>query len=240
MQSQSSHQKQLVPDTDPFQSEHESATDREDLPDNDNDEMHSSSRRSSSILSRAPTVSTRHGRTTPLSTSHAQREQRTPPSSPHAPPALPPPPPPPPLSSHIQCERSVASPSPSTRSMYARPCSRFTTPSHPTALSSPHSKESLLPPHTYGRLPAAPFCRGHIPGVKPKASDYQDIVEKMLLRAMHEYACLVLSTDAFPNEGRQTQWAETTWRAACEEYGEDYECSVPMIRLVRLFGVIIT
>ena len=44
----------------------------------------------------------------------------------------------------------------------------------------------------------------------------------------------------FFNEGRQTQWAETMWRAACKEYGEDYECSVPMIRLVRLFGIIIT
>jgi len=56
----------------------------------------------------------------------------------------------------------------------------------------------------------------------------------MLLSAMHEYACLILSTDAFPNEGKQTQWAEATWRAACEEIGVHYECSVRMIRLVRL------
>jgi hypothetical protein len=51
---------------------------------------------------------------------------------------------------------------------------------------------------------------------------------------MHEYACLILATDAFPNERKQTQWAEITWQAACEEYGAHYECSVLMIRLVSV------
>jgi hypothetical protein len=55
----------------------------------------------------------------------------------------------------------------------------------------------------------------------------------MLLNAMHEYACLILATDAFPIEKKQTQWAEATWRAACEEVDVHYECSVRMIRLVR-------
>lgn len=64
--------------------------------------------------------------------------------------------------------------------------------------------------------------------------DYEQGVQKMLLKAMHEYACLVLSTDAFPNEVKQTQWAKATWQAACDEVGEHYECSVRMIRLVRL------
>jgi len=80
-----------------------------------------------------------------------------------------------------------------------------------TAPSSPHSETNtdlfLLPPK-HNRLLLAPFCQGYPPGPKPKASDYEDGVEKMLLNAIHEYACLILSTDAFSNETKQTQWAK--------------------------------
>ena len=55
----------------------------------------------------------------------------------------------------------------------------------------------------------------------------------MLLDAMHEYACLILTVDAFPDVAKQTQWAAATWRAACDEVGVHYECSVHMTRLVR-------
>lgn len=96
------------------------------------------------------------------------------------------------------------------------------------------NRDSLPPPHKRVRLPPAPFREGYTPGPKPKAMDYEEGVQKMLLKAMHEYACLVLSTDAFPNEVKQTQWAKATWQAACDEAGEHYECSVRMIRLVRL------
>jgi len=84
------------------------------------------------------------------------------------------------------------------------------------------------------RLPPAPFRKGYTLGPKPKAADYEDGVEMMLLNAMHEYACLVLSTDAFPNKVKQTQWAKVTWQAACKEVEMHYECSVRMIRLVSL------
>ena len=60
-----------------------------------------------------------------------------------------------------------------------------------------------LPPNPV-RLPQAPFREGYTPGPKPKAADYEDRVEKMLLNAMHEYACLILTVDAFPNEVKQT------------------------------------
>ena len=55
----------------------------------------------------------------------------------------------------------------------------------------------------------------------------------MLLNAMHEYACLILTTNAFPNEKKQTQWAKAMWRAACEEVDVHYDCLVWMIQLVR-------
>ena len=80
----------------------------------------------------------------------------------------------------------------------------------------------------------APFREDYMPGLKPRAADYKDGVEKMLLNAMHKYACLVLTADAFPNEVKQTQWAEAMWKAACDEVRVHYECSVYMIRLVRL------
>ena len=56
----------------------------------------------------------------------------------------------------------------------------------------------------------------------------------MSLNAMHEYDCLILITDAFPNEMKHTQWAEVMWRAACDEVGVHYECSVHMIQSVRI------
>jgi len=56
----------------------------------------------------------------------------------------------------------------------------------------------------------------------------------MLLNAMHEYACLVLTTDAFPDEMKQIQWAKVTWQAACDDLGVHYECSEHMTQLVSL------
>jgi hypothetical protein len=109
-------------------------------------------------------------------------------------------------------------------------------PTQATPSSPPRNQGTQATPSSEAnsqvRLPAAPFRHGYTPGPKPKASDYEDKVERMLLNAMHEYACLILSTDAFPSERKQTQWAETTWRAACELFEAHYECSVRMIRLV--------
>src|SRR5260370_19308226 len=80
--------------------------------------------------------------------------------------------------------------------------------------------------------PLAPFRPGYTPGPKPKAMDYEDGVEIMLLNAMHEYACLILTADTFPNEVKVAQWAGAMWQAACEEVGVQYECSVHMTQLV--------
>jgi uncharacterized protein DUF6532 len=70
--------------------------------------------------------------------------------------------------------------------------------------------------------------------MKPRAADYNDGVDKMLLNAMHKYACLILTTDAFPDDVTQAQWAEATWNAACEDIGVFYECLVHMTQLVSL------
>lgn len=128
----------------------------------------------------------------------------------------------PPPSARVQDEHTASS---RTRHIRATPSSRRTTPSLP---------RSLPPPPKQIRLSAAPFRQGHTPGRKPKAADYEDGVEKILLNAMHEYSCLILTADAFPHEVKQTQWAKATWQAACDDVGVNYECSVRIIRLVRL------
>ena len=133
----------------------------------------------------------------------------------------------PPPSPRARIERTTRT---SSRIHHTRttPSSRRMTPTLPRL----DMNRDSLPPNPV-RLPQAPFREGYTPGPKPKAADYEDRVEKMLLNAMHEYACLILTVDAFPNEVKQTQWAEAAWRAACDEVGVHYECSVRMIRLVR-------
>jgi len=34
---------------------------------------------------------------------------------------------------------------------------------------------------------------------KPKASDYQDVVQALILRAASEYECLIATEDVFPD-----------------------------------------
>jgi hypothetical protein len=112
------------------------------------------------------------------------------------------------------------------------PASR-SSPLPPSSRQTSESNEDSSPSHKRSQLVPAPFRQGYSPGPKPKAADYGEGVEKMLLNAMHEYACLILTVDAFPDEVKQTQWARATWLATCEDAGEQYECSSRMIRLVR-------
>lgn len=127
-----------------------------------------------------------HGHTIPATSSRSQRIHETS-SSQH----------PTPSSSQRPMPSSSQRPTPSS--------TRHPTPSsshHPAVSStcSDMNRDLSTPLPTRGRLPPAPFHQGYIPGPKPKAADYEDGVERMLLRAMHEYACLILSTDAFPNK----------------------------------------
>lgn len=239
---------QLVLETDQFPEEHEplqafdvNRTGRSKLTGNgvhdfldvDEDMAPPAPRLSSPISSPPPSGLTtlfhphpRRGRTTPPSSPRIKREHTTPP-----PPHIRRERTPTPSSPHVRLERTIPPSSPRSRTMRAMPSSRLTMPSLPRS----EVNTDLLPrPHKRTKLPPAPFRQGCTPGPKPKASDYEDGVEKMLLNAMHEYACLILATDAFPSEAKQTQWAKATWRAACEEVGVHYECSLRMIRLVRL------
>jgi uncharacterized protein DUF6532 len=104
----------------------------------------------------------------------------------------------------------------------------------PLLTHSEENRDLLLQPDQPVTHPPTPFHPGYSPGAKPRAVDYNDSVDKMLLNAVHKYACLILTTDAFPDDVMQVQWAEATWNAACKDIGVFYECSVCMTRLVSL------
>ena len=187
-------------------SEPQAAANDEDLLNVNEDRACSILHLSSPSSSRAPTGSTQCRWNIPSTLLYTQHEQPTPSLSPSVqqehtmlPPLPPPPPPPPSPSSNIQSEHTI--PPPSSQTIHATLLSQLMTPS---SSHSGFNRELLLPPQLHARLPVAPFRQGYMLGPKPKAADYQDNVEKMLLRAMHEYACLILATNTFPNEGTQT------------------------------------
>ncbi|KAM6488881.1 hypothetical protein JOM56_015658 [Amanita muscaria] len=81
-------------------------------------------------------------------------------------------------------------------------------------------------------IPVAPFRNGKGPGKSLKASDYDEGVEKMLLNAMHEFACLIFTANAFPDDETQIKWARAVWKNACDKVDSHYELSHRMIRLI--------
>ena len=104
---------------------------------------------------------------------------------------------------------------------------------HTTPLNhSGSNRGSLAPAPKPTKPPLTPFHQDYIPGSKPKVVNYDSGVEKLLLNAMHKYACLILTADTFPNEMKQTEWAKAMWQAACDSADTYYECSSHMIQLV--------
>src|SRR5258708_12443397 len=92
--------------------------------------------------------------------------------------------------------------------MHTMSSSQHTTPLLPR---SGENRDSLLQPVQPVRHPPTPICPGYSPGMKPKAADYNDGVDKMLLNAMHEYACLILTTNPFPDDVNQPHWTKPPW-----------------------------
>ncbi|KAM6502661.1 hypothetical protein JOM56_002638 [Amanita muscaria] len=64
------------------------------------------------------------------------------------------------------------------------------------------------------------------------ALDYEEGIEKMLLNAMHEFACLIFTVNAFPDDEIQIQWARTVWKNVCDKADSHYELSHHMIKLI--------
>lgn len=49
---------------------------------------------------------------------------------------------------------------------------------------------------------------------KPKASDYIDVVQALILRAASEYESLISTRDAFPDTAKKNKWARLAWKNA--------------------------
>ncbi|KAJ6616698.1 hypothetical protein B0H10DRAFT_1725999, partial [Mycena sp. CBHHK59/15] len=64
------------------------------------------------------------------------------------------------------------------------------------------------------------------------ASDYEDIPQAILLRAMSEYSARIVAVHAFPLPGTQMQWVWECWKAACRIAGHCYVLTDRMAKLV--------
>ncbi|KAJ7156434.1 hypothetical protein C8R43DRAFT_949308 [Mycena crocata] len=75
-----------------------------------------------------------------------------------------------------------------------------------------------------------------VKGVKPKAGDYETVPEGLLLCAMAEYSVRILTINGFPPITLQVQWANETFRNACESAKVRYICTDRMNRLITKRG----
>ena len=59
------------------------------------------------------------------------------------------------------------------------------------------------------------FAVGYVNSGKPKAADYEDVVQALLLRAMHDYKSCIVGVSPYPNSANQSKWAKICWKDAC-------------------------
>ena len=79
----------------------------------------------------------------------------------------------------------------------------------------------------------AKFQEGTVIGKRPKASDYEEVVGALLVRAMFDYEGLVSTHDAFPDLALRRQWTLRCWKQALKDADELIEISDRMMTLVR-------
>ncbi|KAJ7244484.1 hypothetical protein C8J57DRAFT_1011188, partial [Mycena rebaudengoi] len=83
---------------------------------------------------------------------------------------------------------------------------------------------------------AAKFADNFKAGSRPKAADYEDIVQALLIRAMAEYSVYILTVYAFPDTDMQKKWVRECWRAAGKIAGKRFALSDRMANLIKKRG----
>jgi hypothetical protein len=78
------------------------------------------------------------------------------------------------------------------------------------------------------------FAVGYVSGGKPKAADYEDVVQALLLRAMHEYESRIVGVNPYPDSENQSKWTKICWKEACRVAAEDYSMTERMSKMVCL------
>jgi hypothetical protein len=76
------------------------------------------------------------------------------------------------------------------------------------------------------------FAEGYVSGGKPKTADYEDVVQALLLRAMHEYESRIVGVNPYPDSANQSKWTKICWKEACRVAAEDYSMTERMSKMV--------
>ncbi|KAF8236070.1 hypothetical protein L208DRAFT_1204063, partial [Tricholoma matsutake] len=71
---------------------------------------------------------------------------------------------------------------------------------------------------------------------KPKAADYEDVVQALLLHAMHEYESHIVGVSPYPDSANQSKWAKICWKEACHVAVEDYDMTEWMSKMIKSRG----
>ena len=140
----------------------------------------------------------------------------------------------------IDDNQSSLSPAEATPRSNPQKC---TSPSSPVAVPDPKRKrsgDSTDPHEPIGESnpkatePTPNFSSTFISvaGQRPKASDYDDIGQALILRAAHDYEARVLTINAFPTTPLQDKWAQSCWRGALRVAKEDFAVTECIKRLV--------
>lgn len=67
---------------------------------------------------------------------------------------------------------------------------------------------------------------------RPKLSDYSSTSAAIILRAIHDYECRILSQGAFPETVIRNGWAESSFRKVCRVAKVDFIITNRIIKLV--------
>jgi hypothetical protein len=98
-----------------------------------------------------------------------------------------------------------------------------------TSKSRPSDISTPVPPK---EKKVAQFAVGYASGGKPKTADYEDVVQALLIHAMHEYESRIVGISPYPDSAIQSKWAKICWKEACSVAVEDYCMTERMSKMV--------
>ncbi|CDO76812.1 hypothetical protein BN946_scf185033.g9 [Trametes cinnabarina] len=99
---------------------------------------------------------------------------------------------------------------------------------HQSAAQPPRPEKTHSRSKTAAPEPAhkdAPFLQGRAPTGKPKAGDYEPHVNRMIIKACHQYEVLIATEDPFPDLSTQDAWASRVWADVCNSTQVFYKLS---------------
>ena len=103
---------------------------------------------------------------------------------------------------------------------------RALSPSDTAAAKRGKASESSASPVTTTTAPelkVPAYCSGaEISDKKPKAADYEDIVNALIVQAASEYESLMSTKDTFPDTATRNKWAKKCWMNAGNVANEHY------------------